>query len=246
MVDDLKQQASELYKERSPAEAIPTSDGQSTKRMVYLAIALVAAILVLIYAYGGFRRRPDPVVAAYTPPPLVKEAPPPELMDKEQSQPSPTPAENAQAAAPAAAPSARQEKSERPAAGVEPPARKPANQPIQTRAKPTAVPAPKKEAASAATPPPPAAPVEPKLSDIEIARRELAKDIVIEKNPALAKLIDNLQSKGWHAEPEGSDAYQVTFSIVDDSTGSPVQYVWRVTLSTRTVTPLSYYARKLS
>ena len=31
--------------------------------------------------FGGLKRRPDPVVAANTPPPLVKEAPPPELLE---------------------------------------------------------------------------------------------------------------------------------------------------------------------
>jgi hypothetical protein len=243
MVEDLKQQASELYKERSPTEAIPSSDGHFTKKLVYLSLALVVVILVFIYAFGGFRRRPNPVEAAYTPPPLIKEAPPPELMDPVKNPPAP-PLEQAQPAPPQAVPpAAKREPSEQPKTSAEPPAPKQARDAAQTRAK-SAPPAPKKEAAAAPIPAPPPEP--PKLSDIEIARRELARDIVIEKNAALAKLIESPQNKGWSAEPEGTDGYQVTFNVLDDSTGTPVQYVWRVTLSTRTATPLSYYARKLS
>jgi hypothetical protein len=89
-------------------------------------------------------------------------------------------------------------------------------------------------------------PEPPKLSDIEIARRELARDIVIQKNPGLAKLISGGNDKNWTAEPEGADVYQVTFNVLDDSTGSQVQYVWRVNLSDKSITPLSYYARRLS
>jgi hypothetical protein len=97
--------------------------------------------------------------------------------------------------------------------------------------------------AAAATP---SAPAEPKISEIELARREMAKDIVIEKNPALAAIVGTPNLKSWSAEPAGADQYHVTFSVVDESSGAPIQYVWRVDMTTRSTTPLSYYARRLS
>jgi len=43
----------------------------------------------------------------------------------------------------------------------------------------------------------------------------------------------------------GDGAYQVTFTFYDKPLAAPVQYVWRVDLNARSISPLSYYARKL-
>jgi hypothetical protein len=242
MVDDLKQQASELYKERSPTDAIPTSDSHSMKKIVYLSLGLGILLILAVYLWGGFAPRKNPVVAANTPPPLVKEAPPEELMKPEGSTPAP-PTGNSQApdtgttssaAKPPAAAGGPETKSAKESEReLEPPRERPKAAKLAARKEPAAAPvAPEPEP--------------PKLSDIEIARRELARDIIIQKNPGLAKLISGGNDKNWTAEPEGADVYQVTFNVVDDSTGSQVQYVWRVNLSDKSITPLSYYARRLS
>jgi hypothetical protein len=240
MVDDLKQQASELYKERSPTDAIPTSDSRSMKKIVWLSLGLGILLILAVYLLGGFAPRKDPVIAANTPPPLVKEAPPEELMKPETSTPAP-PTGNSRAPDTGSVPSAPE-----PAPAGKPEtkaAKEPDREPEPPRERPkVAKPAARKEPAASPVPDP----EPPKLSDIEIARRELARDIVIQKNPGLAKLISGGNDKNWTAEPEGADVYQVTFNVLDDSTGSQVQYVWRVNLSDKSITPLSYYARRLS
>ncbi len=78
-----------------------------------------------------------------------------------------------------------------------------------------------------------------------MARRELARDVVLEKSPAFAKIWYPAGERSWQAEPRGQETYQVSFSVHDGSTGSQAQYVWRVDLSARTIAPLSYYARRL-
>ncbi len=257
MADDLKKQASELYREQSEAERIPTSDSLSMKRVFYITIAIAAAVLLGIQLFGGFRRRPDPVVAANTPPPLVKEAPPPGMLEA----PAP-PAAQGQAAPPAVTPQPQEAAKPvpapipRPAPRFEESRRVPSPPPAATAPgeprKPVLTrdtePRPSRRRgaalAQAEVPAAPAAP--PKLSDIEIARRELAREIVLEKNPALAKLVTAPNSNLWSAQPEGTDEYLVSFSIVDEGAGAPVQYVWRVNVTTRSTTPLSYYARRLS
>lgn len=266
MADDLKKQASELYREQAGAERIPTSDSLSMKRVFYITIAIAAAALLGIQLFGGFRRRPDPVVAANTPPPLVKEAPPPGMLEG----PAPPPAQGQ--VAPPAAPASQPQEAAKPAPApvppppprVEEPRRVPSapaeaaapgepRKPVLTRdteprPSPTrrgAAPA-GRSAQEAKAEAPAAPPAPPKLSDIEIARRELAREIVLEKNPALAKLVAAPNSNAWSAQPEGTDEYLVSFSIVDEGAGAPVQYVWRVNVTTRSTTPLSYYARRLS
>jgi hypothetical protein len=243
MVDDLRQQASELYKERSQVDALPTSDSHSMKKIVYLSLGLGILLLVVVYFLGGFTPRTDPVVAANTPPPLVKEAPPEELMKPEADTPAPAPPTEkpVHPVAESAPPIEDSPPADKPAteAGSES-----ARKPEPPRERPRSVkPAGSGEPAVAPAVP---HPEPPKLSDLEIARRELARNIVIEKNPSLAKLISGPNDKNWTAEPEGTDVYQVTFNVVDDATGSQAQYVWRVNLSDRSITPLSYYARKLS
>ena len=89
MVDDLKRQASELYKERTPQEGILTSDSLSMKKLVYVSLGLLLLLLIVIQSFGGFKRRQDPIATANTPPPLLKEAPPPELLQPEETKPSP-------------------------------------------------------------------------------------------------------------------------------------------------------------
>lgn len=102
----------------------------------------------------------------------------------------------------------------------------------------------KQENVEARKPAPP--PPSPVLSEVELTRRQMAKDIVLESSPALSALLAGPDSKGWQADPVSPDEYNVVFNIVDKAIGTPVQYIWKVNLSTRTVTPLSYYARKLS
>ncbi len=260
MVDDLKQQASELYRERAESDELPTSDSLSMKKVFYVTLALAALALLAIQMFGGFKRPKDAVVAANTPPSVVKEAPPPGMLD---TQPAPPPAVAPQTAqpsahpapasppqaAPAPGPAATGERAPRPAAERSKGEVEGARKPVLTRDTAERPARAKAPAAAASKPVPETAAVEPappKLSDIEIARRELAREIVIEKNPALARLVTTPNSKEWSAQPEGTDEYLVTFNIIDEGTGAPAQYVWRVNVSTRSTTPLSYYARRLS
>jgi type IV secretory pathway VirB10-like protein len=92
----------------------------------------------------------------------------------------------------------------------------------------------------------PAPAPQPATSELEQTRRQLARDIVLESNSAISTLVSGSQNRGWKADPIGADEYNVVFSIMDTATGTPIQYIWKVNLSTRAVTPLSYYARKLS
>ena len=100
----------------------------------------------------------------------------------------------------------------------------------------------RREAAETKAPAPPPQPV---LSELEQTRRQLARDILLESNPALPALLGVPDNKGWQADPINADEYNVVFNIIDRATGTPVQYIWKVNLSTRAVTPLSYYARRL-
>jgi hypothetical protein len=248
---------------------LPTSDSLSVKRFFYLAVGLALLALLAIQISGGFKSRPNPIVAATTPAPLVKEAPPPELLQPDEPQPA-TGAETdiGKAEAPAKespleaapAPVAQAARTPKPVAipqgeqGLL--ARVPSNSTPAGRSKPVL----KRETASepsaakpaypgvktkvqpeSATPPPPV----PEVSPAEKARRELARDIVIQQKPALAQLLIATRSQDWQAEPEQKDAYHVSFVIPDEATGKPVEYVWKVDLSTKSVTPLSYYARRL-
>ena len=43
-------------------------------------------------------------------------------------------------------------------------------------------------------------------------------------------------------EATGEGAYQMTFTFYDKSVGSGVQYVWRVDINARSISPLSYHA----
>jgi hypothetical protein len=92
----------------------------------------------------------------------------------------------------------------------------------------------------------PAPPPRPAMSELEQTRRQLAREIVLGSNSAISTLVSGPQNRGWKADPIGADEYNVVFTIMDRATGTPVQYIWKVNLSTRAVTPLSYYARKLS
>lgn len=91
--------------------------------------------------------------------------------------------------------------------------------------------------------------VEPGPTAAELARQESARQVVLDKSPALAKLITeqdgNTVYRGWKAEEEGGDSYRVTFTFLDQGAGTPMQYVWKVNLTSRTIQPLSYYSRKL-
>ncbi|NWG13763.1 MAG: hypothetical protein HXY20_09530 [Acidobacteria bacterium] len=264
MAEDLKRQASEMYRQRDELGNIRTSEGLSLKKIAYVSLALVVLVLLVVEMFGGFKRRSDPVVAATTPPPLVKEAPPAELMsgepiarpeaanrapDQNLQTPAPSlpkeavePAVNTPSAVSDAPPSPPTAAVQREGQRSRPVLKREA--PLQTASRPAgrnkpATPEPA-EAKPAAAPPAPA------ISDIERARRELARAIVLEKNVPLSDLIASPDSRGWEAEPLGAEEYAVTFTVLDKASGAPLQYVWKVNLSTRTATPLSYYARRLS
>ncbi len=272
---DLKRQASDLYKQRDDVKNIRTSETLSLNRIVYASLGIVAMALIVVQMFGGFSRRTDPIEAAMTPPKVVKEAPPPELLQEPaaQSVPAeparpqpgeaspqtstpPKPIEPATVKAPPVqlpAPSpppviakARPEPAAPNAAAADPPSARQTG-PKLVREKQAAQPAAskpvKREAVESKTTAPPPQPV---ISELEQTRRQLARDIVLEGNPALLALLVGPENKGWQADPVNTDEYNVAFNIVDKATGTTVQYIWRVNLSTRTSTPLSYYARKLS
>ncbi len=265
MAEDLKRQASEMYRQRDEPGNIRTSEGLSIKKIAYISLAIVVLVLVVVQIFGGFKRRTDPVVAASTPPPLVKEAPPADLLRdepmgrSEAAQPAPDQAvqipappeqqgplrpsvSDAPSPVPPAPPPPRTGRNQQDAKQVKPvlkreTADEPASRP-PSEGRPTATES--AEAKPAADPAPPA------ISDLERTRRELARSIVLEKNASLLELIASPDSRGWEAEPIGPEEYAVTFTILDKASGAALQYVWKVSLSSRTATPLSYYARKLS
>jgi len=234
MTDDLKRQASELYKDRP--EEIRTSDSLSMKKLFYIGLGLSLLAVLVIQTFGGLKHHGVAAGTGGAPPLVAKELPPPA---PSQSMPPPS--------------------------QPEPP--KPVDQKTEIQeTKPLKEPNPsfvKKEIRKPARPekplPEPARPAKqadtkpettPGVTPLEAARQELARDIVLEKNPALTAMTglanDTLDYRGWRAEATGADAYQVTFTFYDKSLGSPVQYVWRVDLNARSISPLSYYARKLS
>ena len=272
---DLKRQASDLYKQRDDVKNIRTSEMLSVNRIMYASLAIVVLALIVLQVSGGFSRRTDPIKAAMTPPQVVKEAPPPELLQEPAAQSLPAgPARPQLSAAPpeTSAPAMPSEPAMTKAVPAQPPAPSPPPVTAKPRPEPVAPPAaaadpaparqsgPKlvrekppaqtvaskpvrREAVESKAPVPPPQPV---ISELEQTRRQLARDIVLEGNPALLSLLVGPENKGWQADPVNADEYNVVFNIVDKATGTPVQYIWRVNLSTRTSTPLSYYARKLS
>jgi len=272
---DLKRQASDLYKQRDDVKNIRTSEMLSVNRIMYASLAIVVLALIVLQVSGGFSRRTDPIKAAMTPPQVVKEAPPPELLQEPAAQSLPAgPTRPQLSAAPpeTSAPAMPSEPAMTKAVPAQPPAPSPPPVTAKPRPEPVAPPAaaadpaparqsgPKlvrekppaqtvaskpvrREAVESKAPVPPPQPV---ISELEQTRRQLARDIVLEGNPALLSLLVGPENKGWQADPVNADEYNVVFNIVDKATGAPVQYIWRVNLSTRTSTPLSYYARKLS
>jgi hypothetical protein len=261
MVEDLRKQASEIYREESRKVNLPTSDSLSMKRLFYLAVGLAVMALLAIQISGGFKSRPNPIVAATTPAPLVKEAPPPELLQPDAPQPATGAGTDIGKVEAAPAPIVEAPKTSKPVAALQGdqglPARAPSSPAPASGSKPvlkkdTATePSAAKPASSgvkakvppeSATPQPPRA---PEIAPAERARRELARDIVIQQKPALAQLLIATRSQDWQAEREQKDAYYVSFVIPDEATGKPVEYVWKVDISTKSVTALSYYARRL-
>jgi len=258
MVDDLRRQASEIYRERNKDGAIRTSDSLSLRKLTYLAVGLAAVLLIVIQFYGGFESRPNPVRAAATPAPLVKEAPPPEMLEPIQgnstsslpaaadSKPAPEPQAEPVAAAKPAPATTKPARAPKPAAAptdVVKEARQPEPREVSTPVVDEKEPGPdpaanaEPEAETAETP------EEPEIDEEETARRELARELTIQNRPAMAELIVLPGNQEWEAAQAGDNAYMVTFIIMKDQ--QPVHYVWRVNLTTKSVTPLSYYARKL-
>src|SRR5688572_20688974 len=170
MTEDLKRQAAEIYKEQ--AHLLRKSDGLSMKKLLYIAVGLLVVLLVIIQLMGGFKSRENPIIASYTPPPLVKQAPPPEWL--QETKPAvPPPAVNESTPAPVPPPAKRPDKLKEQAA--KPPATKPeklTRDDTKQVVKPTRVPA-----ADVPSAPPPA----PAVSPLELARQGLARDIVLEK-----------------------------------------------------------------
>jgi hypothetical protein len=252
MVDELKKQASEIYQERTHVESLPTSESLSIKRLVYIALAILVGLLAVIAALGGFQPRPDTIVQATTPPPIVKEEPPPELLSPPAAPPG-VPASTAGPVEQVEKPTDSQIPS-KPAPTSKPPEPEPRGASRPVRERPAHRPISEARPTAAAVDTRPEAPTpaktetpKPEVSPVEIARQELAREIAVEKSPSLAKLLESQRSQflGWKAEPDATDSYQVTFTFLGPRTGSQEQYIWRVNLSTREITPLSYYARKL-
>jgi len=233
MTDDLKRQASELYKERT--DEIPTSDSLSMKKLFYIVLGLSLLAALVIQTFGGHHGAPTSTSVA--PPPVTKELPPPASPQPMAPSPQPEPRKpvdqkpeiSRQETEPLKAPNPSFGKKEnRKSASPEKQRREPAKPVKQADSKPETTPG---------------------VTPLEAARQELARDIVLEKSPALNTMIgvknDNLDYRGWQAQAAGTDAYQVTFTFYDKPLASPVQYVWRVDLNARSISPLSYYARKL-
>jgi len=241
MVEDLKKQASQIYREESEKERVRTSDSLSMKRLLYLAIGLAVLFLVVLQIFGGFRNGRSSEGAAVTPPPLLKEAPPPELLSPQASPPPtfPDPAAQTSNAAPRTATEPAVASS--PAVEVKPAAEKAKSAPAP---KPPA-PKPAAKAKEVAEPAPPAPPLIPEIAPEEKARRERAREAVIQSKPSLAQLLLSARSQDWQAIPISDEVYQVTFNIPDQAGGPPVQYIWKVDLKAMSITPLSYHARRL-
>lgn len=252
MAEDLKRQATELYRERSVKEALPTSDSLSTRKMTYISLGIVLAIVIVIQSLGGLTSKRVPAKAA-TPTAPLPLPPPPNPTDE-----SPSPQPESPPPSPAAQPVAAPEKpkpSEEPAASPDITPKRAISEPAPRESRPAL----RREAPTSARTPTdpgakteraPATPREPEVSAVELARQELARDIVMGKNPALAKLIANpganLEYQGWKAAAEGAEVYNLTFTFLDKISGRPLLYVWRVDMNARSIAPLSYYARKLS
>src|SRR5438034_162404 len=75
MTDDLKRQASELYKERT--EEIRTSDSLSMKKLFYIVLGLSLLAALIIQTFGGLKHHGNPASTGGAPPPVAKELPPP-------------------------------------------------------------------------------------------------------------------------------------------------------------------------
>ena len=269
MVEDLRKQASQLYRQETEKSSLPTSESLSMKKVYLVALALAVVALAAFAVVGTMKPRKNAVTAVMTPPALVKEAPPPELMDDPQpsalkQQAEGLPSAKADAKDVFELPTPAQPAPEPPKAVSQPKAPPPESAPAKeavssSRASPANAgkPALKRETAAAssggrkdaearkaAAEPPPPPPV-PEISPEEKARRELARDIVIQKTPSFAELLIKSPSQEWKADPDPGGTYLVSFTLPDRTTGQPALYVWRVDISSRTVTPLSYNARSL-
>jgi len=229
------------------------------KRLFYLAFGLAVVLLVPLQIFGGFRPRRNPASVSNAPPPLVKEAPPPELLvpaEPETKSPFETPAVSKPPAAtpsPQPPPEPEVEEANSPPPVAPSPAKsasvgaRDARKPVLQRE--SAPPSkainraeqPKAAPANAA----PVEPQEPAISPEEMARREMAREIVVQSSPAMARLLTQAKTQKWEAQPEKDESFLVTFTISDESSGNPVQYIWRVDTAKRTASPLNYYARKL-
>src|SRR5437867_9095176 len=88
MVEDLRRQASELYRERTEKEGLPTSDSLSMKKLIYISLGVLLLLVVVIQVFGGFRKHPNPILAGSTPAQIIKETPPPELLQSAEKTPA--------------------------------------------------------------------------------------------------------------------------------------------------------------
>ncbi|MBM3790776.1 MAG: hypothetical protein FJW35_10580 [Acidobacteria bacterium] len=251
MVEDLKKQASEAYRAESEKGELLTSESLSMKRLLYIFVAVAAVLLVAIQIYGGFRPRQNSTLAALSAPPLVKETPPPELMNPEPAQnppaamETPPPARAADIAAPERAQPAPEPARSEPPRPKAPVARAPSppasGKPILKRDAAAA----RSEPADRPGEPKTDTPSPPQVSPEEQARREQAREIVIRSSPAMAQLLTTTKSQAWEAQPQRENVYLVSFTVPGDTEGAQVQYVWKVELASSSASPLNYYAKKL-
>jgi outer membrane biosynthesis protein TonB len=229
MTEDLKRQASELYRKRAGTDELPSAS-LSMKRLIYIAVALVLVALLAIEVTFRFTRRQQPTAASTAAPQTQPIQPPAPAQPIDQA---PTPQPHSEPAAQPAQPpvEASEPRKSEPAEAVQPPVRK-AEKPRPTGAPsvPESSPAPEQKSPVDAAPSPEAT-----------ARLELVRSILMERFPSLASDLRG----SLVVEQQDSDVFQATLTRVDDATGSPAQYVWRVNSTTRSVTPLSFYARKL-
>ena len=173
MTDDLKRQASELYKERT--DEIPTSDSLSMKKLFYIVLGLSLLAALVIQTFGGHHGAPTSTSVA--PPPVTKELPPPASPQPMAPAPQPEPRKpvdqkaeiSRQETEPLKAPNPSFGKKEnRKSASPEKQRREPAKPVKQADSKPETTPG---------------------VTPVEAARQELARDIVLEKSPALTTMI---------------------------------------------------------
>jgi hypothetical protein len=77
-----------------------------------------------------------------------------------------------------------------------------------------------------------------------------AYDLLVTSNQTLAGMIKGsdpaLKFRDWSAAPMGQDSYNVRVTFVQTADNAVRTYIWNVKVESKTVTPLSAYAREIS